>query len=142
MSPDRYMQWAKRVVLWDGALPCAVIAVAPLSKLLFPHNDEIAVIAALIVICAAYLIRLAVGSTYFETHEHWPWQGVLFFLAILYLVFLDGLMFAMHLEAKLTSPADWLILLVLYGVYLAMMGLAFFPFKQLITEDAPAESLT
>ena len=133
--PSPYAQWVKRMVTWDGILPVVVVGIVPLLKVAFPRNHEVASLFTVAVPILAFFVRLAIGSSYFETHPHRGWQGVVFFLAIFYLVMFDALMIAMRLDGNLSVIDYWCGFLFFYTPYLAMMALAFFPFRPLITDD-------
>jgi hypothetical protein len=132
----------KRIALWDGILPLVVIATAPVLKILAPKQEGLQIIVNVAVPGAAFLVRLAIGSKYFETHPHRPWQGWVFFVAIIYLVWFDALMIVMRLVGTDSELEYWFGFLVLYLPYLAMMGLAFLPHRELIAVDSANELVT
>jgi hypothetical protein len=131
-----YVDWIKRIALWDGILPMAVGATMPLARWFFPRQEGVALTAAVAVPIVAFFVRLAIGSRYFETHFHWAWQGYLFFLAILYLIFIDALILLAGMEDMDPEVVEVLaVVLVLYLPYLAMMALAFFPRHPYVKEE-------
>jgi hypothetical protein len=126
----RYQEWALTVFCWDGILPITVAALTSLIVLLFPQNDEIQMVFAVSAPIAGFFARLWIGGRYFETHAHYRWQGALFFVGILWLIFLDCLWITLRQLDDGLSKDDWYAFALLYMPYLGMTAIALFPFRE------------
>jgi len=141
MEENSYWTWVKRVALWDGMVPLLVIGAAPALNMIWPNimapkQDGLAIFVNVALPIAAFFVRMEIGGSYFETNPHRTWQSGVFFVAISYLVFFDALMIVMRLDNNMGALEFWTGFAIGYLPYLFMMGIAFFPVKELIAHES------
>lgn len=128
-TPNRHLEWLKAIVRWDGILPLVVASAAPFVRLAFPKQTWVGDLTAVALPIAAFFFRLRIGGRYFETHRHYPWQGVVFFIAVLWLVLLDATLILFNQIPEAISIRDWRVWFLMYAGYVIAMAIALYPLK-------------
>jgi hypothetical protein len=113
-------------------------AFTSLLTLLFPKQDDLQFVFAVVAPIAAFFGRLLIGRRHFELFPHLEWQRKLFYAGIVWLIFFDSLLIVVRQWGEQFSKEDSLILLAMYLPYLAVMATAFFPIS---SSDGPFEEL-
>lgn len=137
-TPNRWIEWLKTLARWDGALPLAIGATAPVMNLLFPRHPEVGTLVAVFLPIAGFFIRLSIGNQYFQSHSHFIWQRALFIVAVFWLVIIDATLILFSLMPDGILRRDWNVWFMMYATYLAAMALALYPRAD---QAAPASSI-
>jgi hypothetical protein len=122
---ERYWKWALNLLLWDGMLPVAVLAIPQVVSLL--HNQRLSELTFLFVPVVAFVIRYLHGMRRFRRRVMRIWQLPVFFVAIFVLFVLDSLLVLCSLIKDAPPAGFWWLCLAIYLAYLGMMAIAFFP---------------
>lgn len=125
----RYRRWLLQLFVWDGLLPLALVNAAAIVPILFPNPRWLGELGAVFLPIFGFFVRMRVAYSYAEENESNGFQYIAFWLALLLLMCLDALLILFIQEAALIKQDDWLTWLMLYGVYLVIIGFALFPFK-------------
>jgi hypothetical protein len=83
----------------------------------------------------AFLLRLVIGNQRFLHFDHFRWQRYVFWVAIIFLVFVDALLILFGSTPQVVKRDDWLIWFGMYGVYLVTLSVALFPFRRRSARD-------
>lgn len=129
-----YLRWLLRIVTWDGLLPCCVIAVTLVVKLMFPHVRGALEMTAIVLPISAFLLRAAVGSRQIAANQHGQIlrisQYTAFGIALLLLVLIDCVLILsqiMPAGALWAAKQDRVVWAVLFSLYIGLMTFALFP---------------
>jgi hypothetical protein len=133
---NRYTEWGLTVLCWDGLLPVVVVGVPAIIAFALPKQDDLHVLANIAIPIVAFFVRCVMAHRHFQGEEHYGWQGVIFVLAIFYLIFVETLLILFGDLRNGVRADDWYVLGLMYLVYLAMVGLSLFPFRR---AEKPAE---
>jgi hypothetical protein len=135
----RYQDWAMTVFCWDGMLPITIAAMTSLLVFLFPRNDVAASLFAVFAPIVGFFLRLWIGGRYFDAHPHYAWQVSVFFIAVLWLIFLDCLLIVFRQMPNEMSIEDWCVFALFYLPYLGLMAIALFPMRGDVAEEVQDE---
>lgn len=127
---SRYRDWAITVACWDGVLPIVAVSLPSILNFLFPQNGMLKVWVIAIVPTAAFFVRAVIGSVRVDHGNYFRWQVYTFFLAIIYLVFLEAFFIAIECIPIPMNAADWVAFAGIYLIYFAMISIALFPLRR------------
>jgi hypothetical protein len=128
------MDWLITIFYWDGALPLAAVAIPKLILSIFPPNEELVQVIAIVIPVIAFFLRGAHGYRCHRNRTFRLWQTALFVAGILLLALWETAFILFIGMQNIALDSDWFVLGVLYVVYLALMAVAFFPLTRNLSE--------
>jgi hypothetical protein len=126
---NRYVEWALTVFCWDVLMPFVVILVPITANLMFPQQQVVAGTVSIFCTLIAYTIRFLIGWIKMRTGQLYIWQGIIFIVAVSLLFVLETIILTDQFRRG-PRAAGPIALLKMFLIYLALMGIAMFPFRK------------
>jgi hypothetical protein len=132
--------WLVRVFPWDGVLPVCIALAPSVIGLVLPNKRGAIEITAVVLPIAAFLIRFRAGKRHIGSNHCCAamkiFQLCIFCLGILALVLVDAFVVLLHVipwHAGAMTADDLLVLAIPVSIYLALMALAMYPGRRLVS---------
>ena len=128
-----YRIWFGRVIAYDGLLPLMVWLTPWFASIALPNRRGLIEILAILLPVLGFLVRYVSGrgliAANFCSARVRRFQFVGFCVGLVLLGFIDCLIVLLYVMPRgaLKQPDDWLVLLIMLGVYFVLMVGAMFP---------------
>lgn len=133
--------WLLRLLVWDGALPAAIMCTPAVIKLLLPNNRGAIEITAVLLPIVAFLVRFRVGKRHINSNSCSRRVQILqlfvFCIGIFVLLFVDAIFVLSHIMPKgVFTVGDFRLGAVAGATYLTVMAIAMYPGRTEVYDES------